>query len=341
MTASTSTPTTDGPSGPSGPAEPIAIAEASRLCGVVLDEVERAVVGKREPLTLVLAAILAKGHVLIEDLPGLGKTLAARSFAQVLGLEFSRAQFTPDLLPSDLTGSFLYDQRRGEFDFRPGPIFAGLLLADEINRTPPKTQSALLEAMQERQVTVEGQTFALPDPFQVIATANPVEYEGTYPLPEAQLDRFLLRVTFGYPTAAEEYDVLARRVDRRREESILDQVVDADTVRALQATVESVRIDESVGRYCVELAAATRVHGHVMVGASPRGSLGLGLAARALAVVRGRDYVIPEDVKAVARPVLAHRISVKPELWMTEASGASVVADVLGRVTSPGALERA
>ena len=322
------------------PAAVLSAAEAARLSAAILDEVERAVVGKRQPLTLVLAAILAKGHVLIEDLPGLGKTLAARSFAQVLGLDFARAQFTPDLLPADLTGSFIYDQRRGEFEFRQGPVFTGLLLADEVNRTPPKTQSALLEAMQERQVTVEGQTFALPDPFQVIATANPVEYEGTYPLPEAQLDRFLLRVTFGYPTAAEEYDVLVRRVARQREESVLDQIVDADTVRALQATVETVRIDPSVGRYCVELTAATRAHGHVMIGASPRGTLGLGLAARALAVVQGRDYVVPEDVKAVARAVLAHRISVKPELWMTDASGTSVVDDVLTRVETPGALER-
>ncbi len=338
------TPRTPGPpdadAEPTAVAEPVSAVDAARLCGAVLDEVERAVVGKREALTLVLAAFLAKGHVLVEDLPGLGKTLAARSFAQVLGLDFARAQFTPDLLPADLTGSFIYDQRRGEFDFRPGPVFAGLLLADEVNRTPPKTQSALLEAMQERQVTVEGQTFALPDPFLVIATANPVEYEGTYPLPEAQLDRFLLRVAFGYPTLAEEYDVLVRRVQRRREETVLDQVVDVDTVRALQATVEAVRIDESVGRYCVDLASATRSHGQVLIGSSPRGSLGLGLASRALAVVEGRDYVIPEDVKRVARPVLAHRISVKPELWMTEASGGSVVEDVLSRVATPGALER-
>jgi MoxR-like ATPase len=319
---------------------PLPTAEAAALAGAILDEVERAVVGKRAPLTLVLTAVLAKGHVLVEDLPGLGKTLTARSFAQVLGLDFQRAQFTPDLLPADLTGSFLYDQRRGEFDFRPGPVFAGLLLADEINRTPPKTQSALLEAMQERQVTVEGQTFALPDPFCVIATANPVEYEGTYPLPEAQLDRFLLRVAFGYPSADDEYDVVARRVGRRREEIVLDRLTDADGLRALQATVEAVGIDESVGRYCVALAAATRGHGHVSTGASPRGSLGLALAARAWAVVRSRDYVVPEDVKAVARSVLGHRVSIRPELWMTDATGASVVTDVLQQVATPATLER-
>ncbi|MDO9456152.1 MoxR family ATPase [Nocardioides sp.] len=330
----TQSPTPDPPA--ATPLEPLAAAD---LASRILDEVERAVVGKRQPLTLVLAAVLAKGHVLIEDLPGLGKTLTARSFAQVLGLDFSRAQFTPDLLPADLTGSFLYDQQRGEFDFRAGPIFAGLLLADEINRTPPKTQSALLEAMQERQVTVEGQTFGLPDPFCVLATANPVEYEGTYPLREAQLDRFLLRVAFGYPSADDEYDVVARRVARRREKIVLDQLTDGSGVRALQATVEEVQIDASVGRYCVALATATRTHGHVQVGASPRGSLGLALTARAFAVIRGRDYVVPEDVKAVARSVLAHRISVKPELWMTDASGASVVDDVLQKVPTPATLE--
>ena len=284
--------------------ERLTVTEAGELAGRVLDEVELAVVGKREALTLVLAAVLAKGHVLLEDFPGLGKTLAARSFAQALGLEFGRAQFTPDLLPSDLTGSFLYNQQRGEFDFRPGPLFTSLLLADEINRTPPKTQSALLEAMQERQITVEGETFPLPEPFCVFATANPIEYEGTYPLPEAQLDRFLMRVGFGYPSSDEEYDVLARRVERRREEITLDPLTDAEGVLAMQEAVESVRLDESVGRYCVALAAATRDHREVLTGSSPRGSLGLLLAARAFALVRGRDYVIPEDVKVVARPVL-------------------------------------
>jgi MoxR-like ATPase len=207
----------------------IDLATTSRLANEVLDEVERAVVGKRDALTMVLSGVLAGGHVLIEDLPGLGKTLAARSFATTLGLSFTRAQFTPDLLPADLTGSFVYDQRGGEFVFRPGPLFTGLLLADEINRTPPKTQAALLEAMQERQVTVEGQTFPLEAPFHVLATANPVEYEGTYPLPEAQLDRFLLRIGFGYPTADEEWQVLSRRLDRRTEEHALRTIIDAPT----------------------------------------------------------------------------------------------------------------
>ena len=318
---------------------PPELAEVSSLAAAVLDEVGRAVVGKREALVLVLSGILAGGHVLIEDLPGLGKTLAARSFAQALGLTFTRAQFTPDLLPADLTGSFIFDQKEGEFEFRPGPLFTGMLLADEINRTPPKTQSALLEAMQERQVTVEGQTFLLQPPFHVIATANPVEYEGTYPLPEAQLDRFLLRVSFGYPDADQEWDVLGRRLARRREEQILDAVTDAEGLSGMQAAIETVTVEESVGRYCVALAAATRDHPQVLMGASPRGALALMLTGRAYAVVHGRDYVVPEDVKAVARSVLAHRITVRPELWMSDVSGASVVRSVLNQVPTPGARE--
>ena len=319
--------------------ESIGINEASGLARRVLDEVQRAVVGKQEALTLVLAAVLAKGHVLLEDFPGLGKTLAARSFAQALGLDFARAQFTPDLLPADLTGSFVYDQREGRFEFRRGPVFTGLLLADEINRTPPKTQAALLEAMQERQVTVEGETFVLDAPFHVLATANPIEYEGTYPLPEAQLDRFLLRVAFGYPSADQEYDVVGRRLARRQEEIVLDPVTDAAGLLALQEVVERVEVDESVGRYCVSLATATRTHPQVLTGASPRGSIGLVLTARAWALLHGRDYVVPEDVKAVARAVLAHRISVKPELWMADVSGASIVDAVLDQVPTPGTLE--
>ena len=317
------------------------VSEVSRLAGAVLDEVTRAVVGKREALTLVLSGVLAGGHVLLEDFPGLGKTLAARSFAQTLGLEFTRAQFTPDLLPADLTGSFIYDQKRSEFDFRPGPLFTGLLLADEINRTPPKTQAALLEAMQERQVTVEGQTFPLRAPFHVLATANPVEYEGTYPLPEAQLDRFLMRVRFGYPTGDQEWGVLSKRLERRREEQQLGQVTDAAGLLAMQQSVETVTVEESVGRYCVALAAETRVHPHVMMGSSPRGALALMLTARAYAVIGGRDYVVPEDVKAVAPAVLAHRVTVKPELWMSDVSGATVIASVLAQVATPTALGRA
>ena len=317
----------------------LSLPDVSRLAAAVLDEIGRAMVGKREALTLMLSSILAGGHVLIEDFPGLGKTLAARSFAQTLGLDFARAQFTPDLLPADLTGSFMYDQRSSEFAFRAGPLFTGLLLADEINRTPPKTQSALLEAMQERQVTVEGETFPLPAPFHVLATANPVEYEGTYPLPEAQLDRFLMRVSFGYPTRNEEWDVLARRLDRQREEQVLTAVTDSDGLLAMQAAVETVTVEESVGRYCVALATETRSHPHVLMGSSPRGALALMLTARSYAVIHGRDYVVPEDVKAVAPSVLAHRITVKPELWMSDVSGGSVTRGVLAEVATPSALE--
>jgi len=303
--------------------------------GLVLDRVGEAVVGKREELTLVLAAVLAGGHVLLEDFPGLGKTLAARSFAQTLGLSFRRVQFTPDLVPADITGSFSYDQGRGEFTFRPGPLFAGLVLADEINRTPPKTQSALLEAMQEHQVTVEGQTFGLPDPFCVLATANPVEYEGTYPLPEAQLDRFLLRVSFGYPAPDEEWQVLARRLGRRQEEIVLDPVTDAAGLLAMRRAVESVEVEESVSRYCVALATATRARPEVAVGASPRGALALVLTARALAVLRGRDFVVPEDVKDVGVAALAHRLTLRPETWMQRVSATSVAEAVLREVPVP------
>ena len=312
---------------------------AGARAGEGLQRVGSVVIGKTDSLRLVLAGVLAGGHVLLEDFPGLGKTLAARSFAQALGLRFTRAQFTPDLLPADLTGSYIYDQKQGEFVFRPGPLFTGLLLADEINRTPPKTQSALLEAMQERQVTVEGQTHRLDAPFHVLATANPVEYEGTYPLPEAQLDRFLMRVGFGYPSAAEEWDVVRRRLDRRQEEILLDRVTDAPGLLALQGALETVEVDRSVGDYCVRLVEATRSHGDVLIGSSPRGSLALVLTARAHAVIQGRDFVVPEDVKAVGAAVLGHRITVKPELWMTAVTGTTVVADVLQQVATPRALE--
>ena len=313
----------------------IDVAATSRLAGEVLTEVDRAVVGKSDELALVLCGVLAGGHVLLEDLPGLGKTLAARSFAQTLGLEFTRAQFTPDLLPADLTGSFVFDQRVAEFVFRRGPLFTGLLLADEINRTPPKTQAALLEAMQERQITVEGETFELDPPFVVLGTANPVEYEGTYPLPEAQLDRFLMRISFGYPSPEEEWEVLSRRVKRGEETQQLNAIVDAETLLAMQSAVETVVVDQDVGRYCVKLAVATREHSHVQIGASPRGALALLLCSRAFAVIAGRDYVTPEDVKAVAPSVLPHRITVKPELWLTKATGDTVTAEVLSSVPTP------
>ncbi len=313
----------------------LAPAEVGRIAKVVLDQVGTVVVGKRDSLELVLAGILAGGHVLLEDLPGLAKTLTARSFAQTLGIGFRRLQFTPDLLPADVTGSFLYDQRSHEFTFRAGPVFTNLLLADEINRTPPKTQSALLEAMQERQVSVEGATYRLDPPFHVLATANPIEYEGTYPLPEAQLDRFLLRVSFGYPEADEEWEVLRRRMSRRQEEAIIEPVVDAETLLAMQGALEDVTVEDSIGRYIVALTAATRSHPQVLVGASPRGSLALLLLARAAAALSGRDYVIPEDVKAVAVPALAHRISLLPEMWLKRIDPRAVVGEVLAQTPTP------
>ncbi|MCT2276297.1 AAA family ATPase [Micromonospora chalcea] len=313
----------------------MAPAEVGRLARAVLEAVGTVVVGKRDALELVLAGILAGGHVLLEDLPGLGKTLTARCFAQALGLDFRRLQFTPDLLPADVTGSFLYDQSSGDFAFRAGPVFTNLLLADEINRTPPKTQSALLEAMQEKQVSVEGVTYRLDEPFHVLATANPIEYEGTYPLPEAQLDRFLLRVSFGYPTHDEEWDVLRRRIARRREEAEIKPVVDAATLRAMQAALEDVVVEDSVGRYIVALTAATREHPSVLVGASPRGSLALLLLSRVRAVLANRDYVVPEDVKAVAAPALAHRITLRPEMWLRRVDPAFVVGEVLESTPAP------
>jgi MoxR-like ATPase len=301
----------------------------------VLAAVGTVVVGRERSLRLALAAILAGGHVLLEDVPGLGKTLMARSLAQALKLDFKRLQCTPDLLPADVTGSFLYNPGDREFTFREGPLFTGLLLADEINRTPPKTQSALLEAMQERQVTVEGRTFGLPRPFHVLATANPVEYEGTYPLPEAQLDRFLLRLDIGYPPPAEEVEVLRRRLTRQREETEVEPVLDAARLRRLQHGVEQVSVDDDVLRYCVDLASATRAHGAVEVGASPRGAQALVLVGRALAVLDGRDFVLPEDVKECAVPALAHRLTLRPETWTSGLTGVEVVTELLGRVAGP------
>jgi MoxR-like ATPase len=313
----------------------LSTSEVGRLARDVLDSVGTVIVGKRDALEQVLAGILAGGHVLLEDLPGLGKTLTARCFAQALGLDFRRLQFTPDLLPADVTGSFLYDQRSHDFTFRAGPIFTNLLLADEINRTPPKTQAALLEAMQEKQVSVEGTTYALQPPFHVLATANPIEHEGTYPLPEAQLDRFLLRVSFGYPTPDEEFDVLQRRMARRREEVVLSPVVDATTLRAMQHALEDVVVEDSVGRYIVALTTATREHPQVLVGASPRGSLAMLLLSRAAAAMAGRDFVVPEDVKRVAISALAHRITLRPEMWLRRVDATFVVGNVLEQTPAP------
>ena len=301
----------------------------------VLDEVERAVVGKRDRLELVLAGLLADGHVLLEDVPGLAKTLTARSFAEVTGLRFARVQFTPDLLPSDVTGSSIWNQRDAEFAFRAGPIFTNILLADEINRAPPKTQAALLEAMQERQVSTDGETRTLEPPFLVLATQNPIEYEGTYPLPEAQLDRFLLRTGFGYPTPDAEWEMIERRLERRVDDVVLRSVVDRETLLAMQRAVEGVHVDESVGRYVVDLVAATRESPSVSVGSSPRGSLAVVKLSRCRAALDGRDFVTPDDVKSVAVPALAHRLVLRPELWVQRRSGEDVVREILDQVRTP------
>lgn len=318
-----------------GPVEGLPVSETARLADQVLTEVATVVVGMTGPMRIALAAILAGGHVLFEDVPGLGKTLAARSLAGALGLDFTRLQCTPDLLPADITGSSVYDPAEREFVFRPGPVFTGLFLADEINRTAPKTQSALLEAMAERQVTIDGTTYPLDLPFHVMATSNPVEYEGTYPLPEAQLDRFMVRLAVGYPDREAEFDVLRRRLDRRQEFSSVRAIVDPATLLAMQAGVEDVAIDPDVVRYCVDLAAATRELDELEVGASPRGSQTLMLVARALAVIDGRDYVLPEDVKAVAVPVLAHRLTLSPGAWAAGINPATLVARILDRVPGP------
>jgi MoxR-like ATPase len=302
-----------------------------------LDEVERAVIGKREALELVFVGFLADGHVLLEDYPGLAKTLAARSFAQVLSMRFTRIQFTPDLMPSDVTGSSIWNQRDADFEFRPGPIFTNLLLADEINRAPPKTQAALLEAMQEQQVTIEGETHRFERPFLVIATQNPIEYEGTYPLPEAQLDRFLLRTAFGYPAREDELEVLSRRIERQTDEVELRPVVDRETLLEMQRAVEHVYVSESIQAYCVDLVAATRTSQRVAVGASPRGTLALLKLARCKAALAGRDHVLPDDVKSVAVPALGHRLVLNPELWVQRVSADDVVRDVVAGVPTPRA----
>jgi MoxR-like ATPase len=303
----------------------------------ILDEMDRAIVGKRDALELILIAILCDGHVLLEDYPGLAKTLTARSFAQATTLRFSRIQFTPDLMPSDVTGSSVFDQGRAEFTFLPGPIFTNLLLADEINRAPPKTQAALLEAMQEQQVTTEGETRVLERPFVVLATQNPIEYEGTYPLPEAQLDRFLIRTGLGYPSREHELELLARRLDRGMDEIELSPVVDAGTLISMQRALEQVHVSDAIAGYIVDLVTATRDSKQLAVGASPRGSLALLKLSRAKAAVDGRDFVVPEDVKAVAVPALAHRLTLRPELWVQRIRGEDIVADALETVPTPPA----
>jgi len=311
------------------------ISQLSILAQAVILEVERAVVGKHRLLETVMAAVLAGGHILLEDFPGLGKTLIARSFASVLGLDFKRIQFTPDLLPGDITGGYVLNRTESRFELRRGPIFANIILADEINRASPKTQSALLEAMQERQVTLEGETLHLPEPFLVMATQNPIEFEGTFPLPEAQLDRFMLKLSVGYPGLDEEAEILRRRRERRQENVALRQVTDAGQILDMYQAVETVHVHPDLERYIATIVHATRQDRRVAVGASPRGSLAFLKTARACAALDGRDYVIPDDIKRFAVPVLSHRLILQPEHWMIHRVAEEIIAQVFAEVPVP------
>ena len=318
------------------PAEPAEVGAAADTCGAVMDRVDSAVVVDRSTLETVLTAVLARGHVLVEDVPGTGKTLLAKTLAEALGLSFSRVQFTPDLLPSDVTGTNVYDEHEGEFSFAEGPVFANLVLADEINRAPPKTQAALLEAMEERQVTVDGETHPLPQPFVVLATQNPVEQEGTFRLPEAQRDRFLAKTGLGYPERSGELDLLDRRASRQTLAPSVDPLLDADRVREIQLSPECVHVDPDVRRYMVDLARATRADDRTDVGVSPRGVQRLFEATRARAVLRGREYAVPDDLKAVADPVMAHRLVLTTEATVEGVDRTTVVSDVLDGIEIPG-----
>ena len=311
------------------------IGDAGEKCQQVVNQVKKVIVGKEQVLEKVMLAVLANSHILFEDYPGLAKTLMARSFAMSMGCEFSRIQFTPDLLPADITGTYIYNVKTSDFELRRGPVFTNVLLADEINRAPPKTQAALLEAMQERQTTLDGKTHPLTDPFIVIATQNPIEYEGVYPLPEAQLDRFLLRLQLGYPSRAEEVEILKRRMERAQEDVQLEPAANSETILALQKTVEGIHVDDDVLGYVTDIVQATRAQRQIEVGASPRGSLAIFKLARARAVFHGRDYVIPDDVKEVAAPALVHRMIMKAESWVKGVDPHQVVDEILKTIPVP------
>jgi MoxR-like ATPase len=314
----------------------INIEQIAELSARVVQEVEKAVVGKRETLKLMMAAFLSSGgHILLEDYPGLAKTLIANSFARALGMEFKRIQFTPDLLPGDITGGYVFESEHNRFMLRKGPIFANILLADEINRASPKTQSALLEAMQEYQVTLEGETLSLPEPFIVIATQNPIEYEGTFPLPEAQLDRFMVKLSIGYPSPEEEDEILRRRAERKKDIVAVNAIISSQTFLEMRAATEEVYVDPDVRRYMVDLAAKSRFHRQVAVGVSPRGSLALLKLTRAWAAIQGRSYVVPDDVKQFIQPALAHRIILDPSLWDVKKSENTVIAEISQSVSVP------
>ena len=311
------------------------IAQVSSLSRQVIAEVERAVVGKRALLEMMMASVLAGGHILLEDFPGLGKTLVARSFATALGLDFKRIQFTPDLLPGDITGGYIFNRTKNSFELRKGPLFANIVLADEINRASPKTQSALLEAMQEGQVTIEGETLPLPEPFLVLATQNPIEYEGTFPLPEAQLDRFMLKLKVGYPNIEEEKLILRRRRERKQDEVVLRQITQATQILEMRDAVETIHVDLDLEGYIAALVHATRADRRVAVGASPRGSLAFLKMARANAALEGRDYITPDDIKRYAVPVLGHRVILQPEYWMASQVTGDVIQDSLSKTPVP------
>jgi MoxR-like ATPase len=301
----------------------------------ILDELSKAIVGKKDTIEMLLATFLAGGHVLFEDYPGLGKTLIARSLASVLGLEFKRIQFTPDLLPQDITGTFVYDKDKKEFVFRAGPIFTQILLADEINRASARTQSALLEAMQENQVTIEGQTMPLKKPFIVIATQNPIEYEGTFPLPEAELDRFAIKISVNYPTFDEEQKILQLRRERKQDDIILSKVLSEEEFLSMQKAIEDVYVDESIEKYIVSIIFATRQDSSITVGSSPRGSLMLYKISRAYAAICGREYVIPDDVKKFVNPVLSHRILLDPSLWLRKDAQVDILSRIVKNIAAP------
>jgi len=313
------------------------IGDAGETCQQVVNQVRKVIVGKEQVLEKVMLAVLANSHILFEDYPGLAKTLMARSFAMSMGCEFSRIQFTPDLLPADITGTYIYNVKTLDFELRRGPVFTNILLADEINRAPPKTQAALLEAMQERQTTLDGRTHPITDPFIVIATQNPIEYEGVYPLPEAQLDRFLLRLQLGYPNRMEEVEILKRRMERAQEDVLLQPAANGATILALQKTVEGIHVDDDVLGYVTDIVQATRVQRQIEVGASPRGSLAIFKLARARAVFHGRDYVIPDDVKEVAGPALVHRMIMKAESWVKGVDPRQIVDEILKTIPVPKA----
>jgi MoxR-like ATPase len=311
------------------------IVEAAELSRTILGILEQVIIGKQQVLQHLLLGLYSRGNILIEDFPGLAKTLIARLIAQVTGLTFKRIQFTPDLLPGDITGGYIYNQKRAEFEFRPGPLFTNLVLADEVNRAPPKTQAALLEVMQERQVTVDGTTYPMPSPFLVLATQNPIELEGTYPLPEAQLDRFIMRLRVGYPSVEEERQILALRGSRQQDRVDLQPAIEVAQLLQMQAAVEQVHAGEAIELYIANLTAATRQHPQVQVGVSPRGALALYQLARARAMVHERDFVLPDDVKAMAPAALAHRLLLKPELWVRGVQAEQIVKEILERTAVP------